>query len=66
MNDFPRPLAGLPEIAEFTGLPEKTIYHQVHARTGVGALAFKVGRYLKWDWADVEAWIAQQKEHAAA
>jgi predicted DNA-binding transcriptional regulator AlpA len=62
----PRPLAGLADIAEFTGLPEKTIYHQVHTRTGVGALAFKVGRYLRWDWDDVTAWVSQQKERAAA
>lgn len=63
---FPRPLAGLSEIAEFTGLPEKSIYHQVHARTGIGALAFKVGRYLRWDWDDVDAWVAQQKTGSRA
>ncbi|MFI8422853.1 helix-turn-helix transcriptional regulator [Streptomyces sp. NPDC085460] len=62
----PRPLAGLSEISEYTGLPEKSIYHQVHAGTGVGALAFKVGRYLKWDWDDVEKWVTAQKSHATA
>lgn len=61
-----RPLAGLTEIAEFTGLPQKTIYDQVHRRTGVGALAFKVGRHLRWDWSDVDAWIDSQKQAQAA
>lgn len=63
---FPRPLAGLPEIVDFTGLPAKSIYHQVHAKTGIGALAFKVGRHLRWDWADVEAWVSEQKNGARA
>lgn len=61
-----RSLAGLPEIVAFTGLPKKTIYHQVHTRTGVGALAFKVGRHLRWDWADVDAWVTSQKQAQAA
>lgn len=56
-----RNLAGLDEIAEFTGLPPKTIYDQIRRRTGIGALAFKVGRYLRWDWDEVDAFIAQQK-----
>ncbi|MFF4792315.1 helix-turn-helix transcriptional regulator [Streptomyces sp. NPDC001276] len=61
-----RSLASLSDISEFTGLPRKTIYDQVHRRAGVGALAFKVGRHLRWDWADVDAWINQQKGQAAA
>lgn len=63
---YRRPLARLPEVVEFTGLPPKTIYDQVHRNTGVGALAFKVGRHLRWDWNDIDAWIAKQKRGAAA
>jgi predicted DNA-binding transcriptional regulator AlpA len=49
------------QMTEFTGLPERTIYDQVHRRVGIGALAFKVGRHLRWDWNDIDAWVAQQK-----
>lgn len=61
-----RPLAGLPEVAEFTGLPAKTLYDQVHRKVGIGALAFKMGRYLRWDWNDIDAHIAQQKNGGTA
>ena len=56
-----RNLANLDEIVEFTGLPERTIYSQVRRGVSVGGLAFKVGKHLRWDWDDVDAWIAQQK-----
>lgn len=61
-----RPLARLPEVSEYTGLTRKSIYDQVHRQTGVGALAFKVGRHLRWDWTDIDAWIEQQKRGSAA
>ncbi|BDD71729.1 helix-turn-helix transcriptional regulator [Streptomyces violaceoruber] len=61
-----RPLATLEQIAAFTGLPKRTLYDQRHRGVGVGALAFKVGTQLRWDWADVDAWVTQQKGQAAA
>ena len=57
-----RPLAGVPEIAEYLGIPQATIRNQVMRRAGVGSLAFRVGRFLRWDWDDVDAWIESQKK----
>ncbi|GAA0657225.1 hypothetical protein GCM10009535_40310 [Streptomyces thermocarboxydovorans] len=61
-----RPLATLRDIVDFTGLPPRTIYDQRHRGVGIGALAFKVGTQLRWDWDDVDAWVSQQKGQAAA
>ncbi|NEA78039.1 DNA-binding protein [Actinospica acidiphila] len=61
-----RPLAGVAEVAAFFGIPEKSVRDQVYRRVGVGALAFKVGRYLKWDWDDLDSWIATQKKQREA
>lgn len=61
-----RPLAGLPEVAAHFGMTEKAVRHHVQRRTGVGRLAFRVGRHLRWDWNDVDAWIESQKQERAA
>jgi predicted DNA-binding transcriptional regulator AlpA len=56
-----RPLATLEQITAFTGLPARSIYDQVHRGVGVGALAFKVGRHLRWKWDEVDAWLDAQR-----
>jgi hypothetical protein len=56
-----RPLAGLPEVAAHFGLPEKSIRNQVHHKTGIGQFAFRVGKYLRWDWDDLDKWVESQK-----
>lgn len=48
------------EVAEITGLPLDTIYKHRHLRSGVGALAVKVGRHLRWRESDIEAWLDEQ------
>lgn len=55
------PLADLDQVATYTKLPKRTIYDQVHRRTGVGALAFKLGRHLRWDMDEVEQYVASQR-----
>jgi hypothetical protein len=57
-----RSLASLEEVAEYLGLPSKTVRDQVYRRVGVGQYAFRVGKYLRWEWADVDAFVQSQKE----
>lgn len=57
-----RPLAGLPQVAEYFDLSQNTIKDQVYRQVGVGRLAFRVGKYLRWDWADIDAFVAAQKQ----
>ena len=43
------------------GIPVATLHAQRYRQTAIGRLAFKVGRHLRWDLADLEAWIEEQK-----
>lgn len=60
-----RPLASVPEVAEYFGIPENTVRDQVYRRVGVGVLAFRVGRFLRWEWDDIDAWVESQKQKEA-
>jgi excisionase family DNA binding protein len=55
----PRPLATPAEIAEFLGVPKKTVYSW--RSTGGGPPALRVGKHLRYRWEDVEAWLAEQR-----
>ena len=58
-----RPLATPEQVAEFLGVPIKTIYNW---RTkGTGPKASKIGVHLRYRWADVDAWVEQQAKVAA-
>lgn len=57
-----RSLASVEVVAEYLGLPPKTVRDQVQRRVGVGRYAFRVGKYLRWDWADVDAFVESQKQ----
>ncbi len=50
------------ETAEFLGVPVQTI--SVWRLSGRGPRASKVGRYLRYNPADVMAWLEQQKDPA--
>lgn len=50
-----RPLAKSPEVAEFLGVPPRTL--DTWAYQGTGPRFAKVGRFRRYRWADVEAWL---------
>jgi excisionase family DNA binding protein len=51
------------EVAAFLGIPPSTLYQWRHRRTG--PRSFKVGRHLRYDPADVRAWLTdQERGHA--
>lgn len=50
-----RPLATPDEVATFLRKPRKTLYNW-HS-LGKGPKALKVGRDLRYRWADVEEWL---------
>jgi len=43
------------EVAEYLGVPVPTLYQWRHR--GVGPRASKVGKHLRYRWADVEAYL---------
>lgn len=59
-----RKLLEIGEIAQLVGLPRSTIYQQRHRRVGIGGLAIRVGRHLRWRPEDLERWLEEQAEQA--
>jgi excisionase family DNA binding protein len=56
------PLWGVTEVAQYLNVRVQTVYSW-RAR-GVGPVASRVGKHLRWDPDDVVAWVRQQKEAA--
>jgi predicted DNA-binding transcriptional regulator AlpA len=48
-------LATLAEVADFLRVPPKTLHRW--RSLGQGPPALKVGRHLRYRWAEVEAWL---------
>lgn len=58
-------LATPAQVAAFLGeIPEKTLAEW--RSQGKGPEYHKVGRYVRYDWADVRAWLAQQRKTMVA
>lgn len=53
-------LMDIHEVADLVGLPVATLYQQRHHREGVGGLALRLGRHLRWRPEDINAWLDQQ------
>ncbi|MGW6842282.1 helix-turn-helix domain-containing protein [Streptomyces sp. NPDC054958] len=55
----PRPKATAQQVAEYLQVDVETLYKWRHS--GVGPPGVRVGKYLRYDWVDVELWWAEQK-----
>ncbi|MGZ4626898.1 MAG: helix-turn-helix transcriptional regulator [Kineosporiaceae bacterium] len=58
MSDSRRPWT-INELAEYLQLPKATLYKW--RATGEGPRAFRVGKHLRYDPRDVEAWMEDRK-----
>lgn len=54
-----RPLLGPPELADFLRVPEHTLAQWRYQ--GLGPAWHRVGRHVRYTWADIEAWLSQQQ-----
>ena len=52
-----RALATPVEVADYLRVPLRTIYRWRYA--GEGPPAFRIGRHLRFRWADVEEWLGR-------
>lgn len=51
-------LLSIEELARYLAVPPKTLYAwRIH---GHGPPGFRVGRHVRYRWADVQAWIQQR------
>lgn len=53
-----KPLARPAEVATYLGVPEKTLTQWRYLKTG--PRWSKVGRHVRYRWADVEKWLDEQ------
>jgi excisionase family DNA binding protein len=57
--DQRRPLGTVDEVAAFLAVPKATLYQW---RTqSKGPRGVRVGRHLRFRWADVDAWLEEQR-----
>lgn len=57
-TDPREPLATASQVCEFLQVPINTLYDW--RKKGGGPKATRVGRELRFDWRDVDAWLAEQ------
>ncbi|MEV5013919.1 helix-turn-helix transcriptional regulator [Streptomyces sp. NPDC053780] len=58
------PLATPAEVAEYLGVPVKTLYQWKYR--GIGPNVHKVGRHLRYRWTEVDAWLDAQAAYDLA
>ncbi|MGX4657629.1 helix-turn-helix transcriptional regulator [Micromonospora sp. SCSIO 07396] len=58
MNATPERLWSVADVSAFLGIPVGTLYQWRHRR--IGPRASRVGRHLRYDPADVRAWLNQK------
>ena len=56
MTERPEPLWGIEETARYLGIPPATLYQWRHRK--YGPLGRRVGRYVRYDPADIRSWFA--------
>lgn len=61
MDDSDR-LLSVDELADYLGVPAKTLYAWRYRREG--PRGFRVGRHLRYRWSDVQLWIEEQLDLA--
>ncbi|MEU4964342.1 MULTISPECIES: helix-turn-helix transcriptional regulator [Streptomyces] len=57
-------LATSAEVADYLGIPEKTIAQWRYLR--IGPKSIKVGRYTRYRWSDVDHWLDEHERGGAA
>lgn len=53
------PLIGIEELAEYLGVPVKTLYKW--RQEGTGPCSVRVGRHVRYFVSDVRDWLSQQR-----
>jgi predicted DNA-binding transcriptional regulator AlpA len=61
----PANILTLPELAARLKVSERWCYEKTRSRCLTPLPCIRVGRYLRFDWLDVSAWLRQQSNIAA-
>ena len=57
-----RPLLTPEEVAEYLGIPLRSLYNWRYR--GVGPRGYKVGKHVRYDAEDVRAWLQEHSDEA--
>jgi excisionase family DNA binding protein len=60
----PQPLGEPLEVADILKVPLTTLYQWRYK--GIGPPSIRVGRHIRYRWADVEAWLEEQRAKEAS
>ena len=60
-----RDLLTAAEVAKYLGIPERSLYTQRLNSRAPGALGVKIGKYVRWDPAELEEWVHRQRPERA-
>jgi excisionase family DNA binding protein len=60
MRQNRQPLASLAEVAEYLGVPAGTLYNWRYKNEGPPG--YRVGKYVRYRWEDVERWLETRRE----
>ena len=60
----PLQILTLKEVAERLKVSERFIYEKTRRRSQNPMPCFRIGRYLRFDWTRVSAWLRQQERAA--
>lgn len=57
----PNQILTLPEVAERLKVSQRWVYEKSRKRCQNPLPAIRIGRYLRFDWTDISAWLIEQK-----
>lgn len=58
------PLASVDEVAQFCGVSPATVHQWLHK--GTAPKSYKIGKYRRFRWAEVLAWLDEQSDRKPA
>ncbi len=61
--DHRPPLGTVDEVAAYLSVPKQTVF--AWRQRGIGPRGIRVGKYVRYRWSDVDAWLEQQAGGAA-
>ena len=61
----PSQILTLAELAERLKVSQRWVYEKSRRRSINPLPAMRIGRYLRFDWLEVSAWLRKQSERAA-
>jgi excisionase family DNA binding protein len=60
MEEKPKPLASVKDLAELCTVSEATVHQWIYK--GTGPKSYKIGKHRRFRWSDVYAWLEERAD----